>query len=78
MTTYKFLQPIQTPHGPGHFIGYFHDGLECQITRWKQEDGRKICVNEIYQTSEISARSTAAQPKPQPAPVILDVDPAFV
>jgi len=77
-TTFKFMQAIQTPHGPGHFIGYFRDGLECQITRWKQEDGRKICVNETYPSSQITARQKADQPKPQPAPVILDVDPAFV
>ena len=76
--TFKFMQAIQTPHGPGHFIGYFRDGLECQITRWKQEDGRKICVNEIYLSSEITARETPIKTKPQLAPVILDVDPAFV
>lgn len=78
MSDFKFMQAIQTPHGPGHFIGYFRDGDECQITRWKQEDGKRICVNEIYPTGQITARETTQKTKPQPAPVILDVDPAFV
>jgi len=78
MTTFKFMQPITCPRGPGHFIGYFTDGLECQITRWTTRNDKKICVNEIYPSSQITAREKTVQPKPQPAPVILDVDPAFV
>lgn len=77
-TTFKFMQAIQSPRGPGYFIGYFGDGLECQITRWATRNDKKICVNEIYLSSEITAREKAVQPKPQPAPVILDVDPSFV
>jgi hypothetical protein len=75
---FKFMQPITCPHGPGHFIGYFRDGDECQITRWTMRNDKKICVNETYAIGQISARESTVKSKHQTAPVILDVDPAFV
>lgn len=72
------MQAIQTPDGPGYFIGYLTNGIECQVTRWTNRSGSKICINPTYPIGQITAREKAVQLKPQPAPVILDVDPAFV
>lgn len=78
MSTFKFMQAINTPYGPGHFIGYFRDGLECQITRWAKRDGKNICVNEVYLSSQITAREKAEKIKTPPANKIIVVDVATV
>jgi len=78
MTTFKFMQPITCPRGPGHFIGYFTDGLECQITRWTTRNDKKICVNEIYPSSQITAREIGIKSKPLPANKIILVDVATI
>ena len=75
---FKFMQAINTPHGPGHFIGYFRDGDECQITRWKKRDGKDVCVNECYPVGQITARNSADQNKIKPANKIIPVDVASV
>lgn len=78
MTTFKFMQAITCPRGPGHFIGYMSDGRDCQITRWKKRDDKNICVNEIYAIGEITARNSADQNKVKPANKIIPVDVASV
>lgn len=64
-----FLQSVNTPKGPGIFIGYFRDGIECQVSRWVQRDGKKICVNEVYPAGVVTEAKTTVRTKPERVPV---------
>jgi hypothetical protein len=53
---FKFNQTVMTPFGKATFIGYMIGmyPASCQVSRWVNEHGKRICRNEIYQTSQIS------------------------
>ena len=76
--SFKFLQPINTPRGPGHFIGYIGDGRDCQVTLWVQRDGKKICINPFFAVGQISERISTDHGKIKPANKIIPVDVASI
>lgn len=76
MTMFHFNQKVMTPKGEATFIGYMMpDGHECQVSRYVQRDGKKICVNEIYPEGQISEMKSGRSTKPETEPVSPVVDP---
>ena len=65
----KFGQAVDTPKGPGTFIGYFANGHECQISRWTKRDGKTITVNDVFPNGSVTYRKVTVHTKPKAEPV---------